>query len=421
MSCNASAPDGHKTSLTFNQPGRLQTDNLSRIDPNAMTRQNDLFTQAPSSTPEGAASGQALTALKFDATQLSPAQKRFNLLLGQTEKLADKIAATQALTDRHRVVFCHTLPPLQKEYDDLLRKMACWLDERLKQKGLSAKLKGAAKELICSMAGSLAIDGDEAMQVLHDAHSDHSLEDQNRAATAELQSFMEGMLGEKMGDDGSDFDNLHDLMRASAAKMQAQNDAAQEAKASKSASKRKKTAAQTRAEQQTLDADGALRTIYRQLASALHPDRETDPDEHIRKTALMKDANAAYERRDLLALLQLQLKAELVDNHKISNLAKEKLAALTNLLKERVVVLTHELYRIEHQAIAEFDLPMYAPFSAASLKRQLASQQQQLEGDIEAMKNDLAKVPDDRYFKHWLREQHELRHDEFDPLDFIGL
>ncbi len=386
-----------------------------------MTQQNDLFTPTPPAKPEAAKRGQALTALKFDASQLSPAQKRFNQLLAQTETLAGKIAAAQALTDRHRVVFGHTLPPLQKEYDALLRKMACWLDERLKQKGLSAKLKGIATEVVCSLAGRLAIDGDEAMQVLHDAHSDHSLEDQNRAATAELHSFMESMLGEKIGDDGGDFDNLHDLMRASAAKIQAQNDAAQETQAGKSASKRKKTAAQTKAEQQTLDADGALRTIYRQLASALHPDRETDPDEHIRKTALMKEANAAYERRDLLALLQLQLKAELVDDHKISSMAKEKLAALTSLLKERVDVLTRELYRIEHQATAEFGLPMFAPFSAASLKRQLASQKQQLEGNIESMKNDLARVPDDRYFKHWLRQQHELRHDEFDPLDFAGL
>ena len=40
----------------------------------------------------------ALGALKFDATQLSPAQKRFNQLLAQTETLAKKIASARQWT-----------------------------------------------------------------------------------------------------------------------------------------------------------------------------------------------------------------------------------------------------------------------------------------------------------------------------------
>ncbi len=42
-----------------------------------------------------------------------------------------------------------------------------------------------------------------------------------------------------------------------------------------------------------------MRTIYRQLArGALHTDRVTDPAEHQRKSALMGQAYAAYERGD---------------------------------------------------------------------------------------------------------------------------
>ena len=88
---------------------------------------------------------------------------------------------------------------------------------------------------------------------------------------------------------------------------------------------------------------------------------------------------------------------------------------------ERVKVLTSELYKIERQTVAEFGLPMYAPLSPASLKRHLAAQKTELEEDIEAMQQDLAQVPDDRFFKRWLRQQHELRHDEFDPFDFASL
>lgn len=385
-----------------------------------MTQHSLPFPDDASSAPNPAKAGK-LTALKFEAAKMSPSQKRFNQLIDQTESLAAKIKAAQALADSHRVKFSTTLTPLKTEFDSLVRKMAWWLDERLKQKGLNAKLKAIAAEMICSLSGSLAMEGDETMQALHDAHATESLEEQGKTAASDMQSFIEGILGEKLGEDDQEFENLDDLMRASMAKMQAQAEAAAQARASGGAAKRKKTATQKKAEQQALDADGALRTIYRQLASALHPDRETDPVEQLRKTALMKEANAAYERRDLLALLQLQLQADLVDERMISSMAHEKLAALTALLKERVKVLTSELYKVERQTVTEFGLPMYAPLSPASLKRQLSEQKKELEADIASMQYDLAHVPDERFFKRWLREQHELRYDEFNPLDFGGL
>ncbi|MFX4717623.1 molecular chaperone DnaJ, partial [Acinetobacter baumannii] len=84
-------------------------------------------------------------------------------------------------------------------------------------------------------------------------------------------------------------------------------------------------------------------SIYRQLASALHPDREPDPVERERKSALMSQANAAYERGDLTALLQLQLQAAQVDEAHIAQMADDKLAALSLLLKDQVKTLEGEL------------------------------------------------------------------------------
>ena len=50
----------------------------------------------------------------------------------------------------------------------------------------------------------------------------------------------------------------------------------------------------------------SLRALYRRLASALHPDRAPDGDARALRTRQMKDLNAAWDARDLLALLQLQ-------------------------------------------------------------------------------------------------------------------
>jgi hypothetical protein len=219
---------------------------------------------------------------------------------------------------------------------------------------------------------------------------------------------------------------MDDLMRAAMEKMsaaQAAQQTAKEARDAKNTAKRKKSAAQLKKEElaatQAQDADGALRTLYRQLASALHPDREPDPQEQLRKTALMKEANATYERRDLLALLQLQLRADLADGDKVATMAKEKLAAMTTLLKERVAVLNRELVMVEQQAIQEFGLPPYYPFSESNLKRQLVTQQQDLQADIAMMQQDLQRVQDDTHLKRWLKQQHELAREDFDPIDYF--
>mgnify|MGYP003382405197 FL=1 len=134
----------------------------------------------------------------------------------------------------------------------------------------------------------------------------------------------------------------------------------------------------------------------------------------------MKEANAAYERRDLLALLQLQLRADLADGDKVASMATEKLAAMTALLKERVAVLNRELYVVEQQAIHEFELPPYSPFSETALKRHLVMQQQDLQADIAMMQLDLQRVQDDTQLKRWLTQQHALaRNDDFDALEFF--
>jgi len=209
-------------------------------------------------TPGGAKpAGQALTALTIDASQpLSPAQKRFNNLLADIETLATRIDNLHRIIDAHRIVSISTLTPLEQEKAGLMRQMVVWLNQRLQCKGLTNRQRLAARDVLRHMAAELAYNGDEAMRKLHDAHSRHSLE-----------AF--------------------------------EKDEAQQAHPAKP----EKAPRQIKEQAQAQDANGALRSIYRQLASALHPDRETDPAEQLRKTALMKEANAAYERHDLLALL----------------------------------------------------------------------------------------------------------------------
>ena len=381
-----------------------------------MARQFNLFSEeAPGATDTSAPAvaslpSAALTALKFANGALSVEQQGFNRLLTRTENLARKIEAAQALADAHRTAHLSTVHPLEVERDVLMRDMVLWLDARLKRKNLTAKQQRIAREIICNLATDFALGGDENMRALHDAHSRKSLSEKEKGISADTQALLEGMLGASLGGE-EEFSNLQELLDAGMDHMRKQRQAREQARSLRK-ERRAKSRRQQQTQQQAQEADSALRTIYRQLVSALHPDRESDPHERARKTDLMSKANTAYAKRDLLALLHLQLNADLSDGEMVSNLAREKLAALTLLLKERSAVLARELQEIETRIKAEFGLPPYMPVSAPSLKRHVLDLKQNLQAEIDMMKIDFNRVQDDEQLKRWLIEQNNLERDE---------
>lgn len=167
-------------------------------------------------------------------------------------------------------------------------------------------------------------------------------------------------------------------------------------------------ARQRKVDQQMQDAKAAMRSIYRQLASALHPDREPDAAERERKTVLMGQANAAYERGDLTTLLRLQLQANRMDEDSISRLADEKLAELTLLLKEQVASLEQELAIAEQRLGDELGVAVSARMNEPLLQLRLKLLQNDLADTLLVMQHDLERVRDEAELKRWLREQAAL-------------
>lgn len=372
-----------------------------------MKEQADLFNaETPATSAEaGSTAGTALR-LGGEDSRLSPAQQRFNRLLARIGKLKGQISDVQALADVYRPLYHVTLAPLRERHLAMMRSMALWLDERLQGKGLSPAQKRSATEILCGLCETLAAGGDEAMRALHDKRSRHSLHEKERAAAAEMRAMMEDALGQAMEVDES-LDPLDAVMRAGMAHMQ---EAAQAEQAQRHAARaRKKPTAQRKAEQQQEDAETILRKVYRQLASALHPDRERDPAEHRRKTALMSEANAAYGRQDLMALLHIQLRIEQADPQSLFQLPEEKIESMSLLLKQQAAELERVLETHRQQLLQEFDLSPYQTPSAAALRSQLLMEEQELKQNLAAMEIDLLEVRDDAGFKRWLKSQKQLR------------
>jgi len=284
-----------------------------------------------------------------------------------------------------------------------------WLHERLRHKGLSRSQQRMVREIICALSETLAGAGDEAMRQLHDTHSEQTLSDKEKGALAGARAAFEQVLGVDL-EDAPEMASVEEMLEAGLQRFQEQTEAQRARQTGQSARKagRGPTSRQQTAQREEQDAESALRTIYRQLASALHPDRENDPEARAKKTLLMTEANVAYEGRDLMTLLKLQLRIEQVDPDAVARLAGDKLQALTHLLKKQAQMLQQELRGIELQLIHEFDLPDYAPLSAATLQRHLLERKYALQADIRMMEMDLQRVQDDAELKRWLKVQQDL-------------
>ncbi len=149
-----------------------------------------------------------------------------------------------------------------------------------------------------------------------------------------------------------------------------------------------------------------LREMYRKLASALHPDREGDASERERKTALMSRVNVAYDNKDLLGLLELQLEVEQIDASLLNSMSEERLKHFNRVLAGQVEELQLALRKIYYlfqlrfpdtQSAAGRGVPL-----ARTRLRYLMQEVAQLGTELESLNLDLVVFQDLRKLKQWL-------------------
>jgi hypothetical protein len=343
---------------------------------------------------------------------LGAAARAFNLQLTRVDKLKAQIDELDTLAQTHRTERHRWVTPLQARHLNGLRQLVRALDERLQGKHLSRLQRATAAAVLCALAERLVDEGDQEgekeveaeMAALHDRHSRRTLAQKKKDAADALRAKLEQALGQPLGDAPEDA-SLETLLRAGMQRLrQTQADEQEHKRAAAQARKarRKPGPAPIDAQTQQTDADTLLRSLFRQLASALHPDRETDPQLRERKNALMGEANAAYGRKDLVTLMQLQLRAALVDEGAVARMADDRLATLTVLLKQQVADLERERAARQRRLAVEFDLPPGATPNANTLRQQLLRQVQALEDAIVQSESDLAQLQDDAAVKRWL-------------------
>lgn len=351
-------------------------------------------------------------ALPVPQSHPSAASDAYSRELVRIQRIQAQLVAMEAACLAYVQGETQRLQPLRTQLRQaqraLVLQMAHWL--QAEHEALSRQQRSRARQHLCRWAQSLAEQGEVDMATLHDAHSPHTLADKRRAAADALRA----RLADWLASDNTEAHSANDpdaLLRAAREQWQAERESQQAQRAARQAKRaarkaQREPAPAAQLEAQTHEEAGAtLRGMYRRLASALHPDRASNEAERERMHNWMSAANAAYDRQDLLTLLDLQGQLEQVDPRHLERSSTQRLQALTVLLKQQAASLERERQLAQQRWWHQLGLEPGASLTEPVLRQRLDAQYNTLAQSVRQSQADLARVTDLAGFKAWLNAQ----------------
>lgn len=289
--------------------------------------------------------------------QLNQQQREFNRLSALVERLRKELDEWQQLAQRTEARLAESQPRLLAEDERIDRELVAVIETLLVQPQKPALTKRERQVLTRKLLELLTglIDAhpqEQSLIQLYDLHGvpcwADVLAEREEDARAELD-FAEALAAEAFGADvirdhgGSSVEELFDTVSERITAQWEADAAARESARRGRRQGRRATRQQAEQAERSQNLRQSVREVYRQLAGALHPDRESDPDQRERKTALMQRINQAYADNDLLKLLALQMEVEQLDEEALATLPAQRVAHFIAVLNEHVRTLRADL------------------------------------------------------------------------------
>ncbi len=307
-----------------------------------------------------------------------PEQKRFDQLTQQVELARRTLAAwhthlpgfmrthrEQTLTRIHAVKATHL----------------AWLhalDQLLSEKGWTQRERDVLQDLLCETAWQMLerqAKPDPSVEALYDRHATRPYAEV-KAADARAAAKLAGAAGHGLQVASTDDDGAPDAQEAP------------EAREAPSASGLPSP---------------SLREVYRKLASALHPDREPDPDKRAHRTEMMQRVNQAHDQKDLLALLALQIETAQLQPDAFAKAPPSQLAGYNQALSEQLAHLKAQIQDIEADFRSDFMVPRSVNLHPHQLEKVLALHLAQLHHSQSMLESDLDTFGDRAATKRWIK------------------
>ncbi|WP_315834613.1 J domain-containing protein [Bradyrhizobium prioriisuperbiae] len=309
--------------------------------------------------------------------------------------------------------------PLEQRFAQLRLKMVHSLDLAWSQTGLTRSEKTAISRLVSDIAIVMLVEnGDQAdLKAIYNKHSGADFDAEMADEDDALKELSDFLFGSDEDNDDEDFDAPDERPSRSQKTSEKEEDgrparegaAFEENLQAEPQKSPTQLAAEKRAKAGQEQLRQSIREVYRKLVVALHPDLESDPQERQRKTELMQRVNAAYNQKNLLLLLELQLELEHIDQHDINNISEDRLKHYNKILREQVGELNSELAEIEDGFRSMWDLAPFGRLTPDTVMRQLTGAVAELRRNVREIENDLRIVGDIRVLKMWLKGSRRRR------------
>ncbi|MBU6995014.1 J domain-containing protein [Ferrovum myxofaciens] len=340
----------------------------------------------------------------------------FKKLVHQIDEKKQILRQWQEYKVRHRQRVMDEILPLQRDIHSAQREMVLFIHDILRPEGrkppglrLGKVQQRKLTHVLLNLVNGLLdeVPDDQELEGIHDEYSAMSREE-----TQTLEEKQDRLIFEELfGVDLSDYDGEGDLMHFAHQKIHQQKQADEEKRAERHQKKKAAKSAKqnseekpslSKKEQEVQEASLSVKEVYRKLASTLHPDREKDPVERVRKTEIMQKVNQAYADNDLLTLLNLQLEIEQIDSDHILMLPEERLKIYIRVLRSQLGELEQE---IQGELRAFLDTgPYFGALTPERIEQEFDAEVEHMKGILFQIRRDLKEFNDPIILRRWLKE-----------------
>ncbi|MDD5391019.1 MAG: hypothetical protein PHD37_16910 [Gallionellaceae bacterium] len=136
----------------------------------------------------------------------------------------------------------------------------------------------------------------------------------------------------------------------------------------------------------------------------------------------MQRVNQAYDQKDLLALLELQMKIEHIDQTALNHLSEERLGYFNKILKEQLREMEDRVFQISDGVMLDLGIDTYRRITPAAMMRELDADIARTRAYLRDIKADLKAIQEAATLKAWLKQLRRHRsvmaEDDFDGIPF---
>lgn len=277
--------------------------------------------------------------IEIGGAALSKDQQTFNRLVKRISNLRSQLKDDSEKLDILSKEYYTEVIPRGMELSSLKIEFSHLLDEKRQAIKLSNILNYKLDELISEfLDDALSLkEPDERTEQLYKKYGSKSYNEFSQDVESEAKHLFCDMVYEQFGVniDPSELTDNHDYE-----KIQADL----EAQLNKNGATKQNSRPRTK-KQQEKDLIGlrkkelkskTLRGIYMSLVKLLHPDRELDGELKKEKEEMMKQVTIAYNNRDMMSLLQLEMQYVTAHENSITDMDTNSLAVYLQLLKDQV-------------------------------------------------------------------------------------